>query len=698
MTIKNNLIPLISSTVLFSLLTACGGGGSNPEPSKTPAANNQPHQQPHKLADKHMRKMHKLSRDTNSALTVSSSDNSIIITYTADNISSTKNFQFFIHADNDTSAGIQQPFAWDKLGAEYMIENGTLYKSKTNDTAWNWRAISSDLSYAVTGTSISATIDKSLLDNLAPTVSIGFMERDSAWQVDSFYPESGTIAAFNIGNGSDDTEAPDLILNGADVMVVNKSTAQRPNTFYDPAAIAHDNVDGDISSNITVTSNVDINTVGTYEMTYSITDLAGNISSKSRAVTVVDGIDIGFPIDGNNVKWIPLRNMLEGFPTQGDPLFKVWDTPTHLLFLVEKQDMGENTQIFIDTDNDAATGMQFFGGDWGNAGVDYMIENRGLLKSRNADFWSWDTNIAPISYLRKGNTIEFSIRKSDLHNLGDKINVGFVNRDANWNIIGETYPQNSLAGYTLQATEEVQIPNEVRAALCDNPNQLQEMPLTSFEGGIEINGKRYFSELVNDVEGVNNDEYLLKAENLATGEIEEIETFYAHHPLLDSTSGAIYLTGWLAPAPSVRRSRGVYRLDENNNLIKVTAHIKRSSLAGLAYVPITGNGSTYGDEVDFYTIGTHRGTKKLSLYSSEDSLNSGVIKRVRYIGPVNSASRSNTEVERLQTHYHNGQYYYAFTPGQLYDNGKYTHIGERVIKKASIGIYNTDIGSISYCK
>ena len=210
MTIKNNLIPLISSTVLFSLLTACGGGGSNPEPSKTPAANNQqphqqPQQQPHKLADKHMRKMHKLSRDTNSALTVSSNDNSITITYTADDLSSEKNFQFFIHADNDTSAGIQLPFAWDKLGAEYMIENGTLYKSKTNDTVWDWRAISSDLSYSVTDTSISLTIDKSLLDNLAAKIFVGFMERDSAWQVDSFYPESGTIAAFNIGNGSNDT-------------------------------------------------------------------------------------------------------------------------------------------------------------------------------------------------------------------------------------------------------------------------------------------------------------------------------------------------------------------------------------------------------------------------------------------------------------------------------------------------------------
>ena len=644
-----------------------------------------------------MHKMHKLARDTDSRLTVLSTDDSITITYTAESISSEKNYQFFIHADNDTSAGIQQPFAWDKLGAEYLVENGTLHKSKTSDTTWDWQIISSDLAYTITDTTISLTINKSLLDNLTAEIFIGVMERNSRWNVDSFYPESSTIASFNIGDGTNDNEVPELTLNGAEVMLINKSTVQQPIQFYDPEAIAHDNIDGDISNKITVTSDLDINKAGTYKITYNVIDLAGNSASKSRAVTVVDGISTDMPIDGSNIKWIPLRNMLEGHPSSSSPM-KVTDTPTHLHFIIEQENMGENTQIFIDTDNDASTGMQFFGGDWGNAGVDYMIENRELFKSRNADFWSWDTNIAPITYLRKGNVIEFSIRKSDLHNLGDKINVGLVNRDANWNIIGDTFPKNSLAGYTLQATRVVQLPEEVRAALCDTPNQLQKTSLVSFKDGIEINGKRYFSELVNDVDGVTNDEYRLKAENLATGEIEEIESFYSHHPLLDSTSGAIYLTGWLTPAPSVRLSRPVYRLAENNQLIPITFHRKRTSLAGLAYVPITTGASHYGESVDFNTRGTHRGTKKLNLHSHEDSLKDGVITRVRYIGPVNSASIANTQVERLQTYYHNGDYYYAFTPGQLYDGAKYTHIGERIIKKSTIGIYNTDIGSVSYCK
>jgi hypothetical protein len=200
--VKNNLIPLVLSAVLFSLITACGGGS---EPDKTssiiksqPPQPYQITQQPHKPLDKQLRRAYKLSRNTDSVLAVTSNENSIIITYTADNITSRDNFQFFLHADNDTSVGFQQKLLWDKPGAEYLIENGTLYKSGSNDSSWNWNAVSSNLPYNVTATSFSVTIDKSLLDNLASEIFIGFIQRNANWQLDRFYPESGKIAAFNI--------------------------------------------------------------------------------------------------------------------------------------------------------------------------------------------------------------------------------------------------------------------------------------------------------------------------------------------------------------------------------------------------------------------------------------------------------------------------------------------------------------------
>lgn len=79
-----------------------------------------------------------------------------------------------------------------------------------------------------------------------------------------------------------DVEKPDLTLNGGDTISVEKDS-----NFTDPGAKAIDNVDGDITSNIKVSGSVDTSKIGTYTITYEITDAAGNKEKKARKVTVV---------------------------------------------------------------------------------------------------------------------------------------------------------------------------------------------------------------------------------------------------------------------------------------------------------------------------------------------------------------------------------------------------------------------------
>lgn len=61
-------------------------------------------------------------------------------------------------------------------------------------------------------------------------------------------------------------------------------------TVFDPLAgvSAHDEEDGDISSRISVTGQVDTQTVGRYTLTYQVSDSAGQLVSQSRSVTVRD--------------------------------------------------------------------------------------------------------------------------------------------------------------------------------------------------------------------------------------------------------------------------------------------------------------------------------------------------------------------------------------------------------------------------
>jgi hypothetical protein len=67
-------------------------------------------------------------------------------------------------------------------------------------------------------------------------------------------------------------------------------------TYTDAGATAVDNIDGDITANIAVVSTVDVNTVGTYTVTYNVSDAAGNAAIPVLRQVMVGGI---IDIDGN---------------------------------------------------------------------------------------------------------------------------------------------------------------------------------------------------------------------------------------------------------------------------------------------------------------------------------------------------------------------------------------------------------------
>lgn len=87
------------------------------------------------------------------------------------------------------------------------------------------------------------------------------------------------------GGGEDgatpDTTAPIITLNGA-----SEITQSYGEEYQELGAIAIDNVDGDVD--VTIEGEVDSDNLGDYTITYSASDAAGNESSETRTVTVID--------------------------------------------------------------------------------------------------------------------------------------------------------------------------------------------------------------------------------------------------------------------------------------------------------------------------------------------------------------------------------------------------------------------------
>jgi competence protein ComEC len=87
-----------------------------------------------------------------------------------------------------------------------------------------------------------------------------------------------------------DTTPPVITLKGD-----NPVTVVVGSTYTDAGATATDNVDGDLTSSITVVNIVNIATVGTYTVTYNVSDVAGNAAiAVVRTVNVVALLKVHF--------------------------------------------------------------------------------------------------------------------------------------------------------------------------------------------------------------------------------------------------------------------------------------------------------------------------------------------------------------------------------------------------------------------
>lgn len=83
--------------------------------------------------------------------------------------------------------------------------------------------------------------------------------------------------------GSPDTDAPVITLNGEPAMSVPYGPP-----FTDPGATASDDIDGDLTSALVVRGSVNTSIPGDYRLHYWSEDLAGNRTSLTRTVSVVD--------------------------------------------------------------------------------------------------------------------------------------------------------------------------------------------------------------------------------------------------------------------------------------------------------------------------------------------------------------------------------------------------------------------------
>jgi peptidoglycan/xylan/chitin deacetylase (PgdA/CDA1 family) len=96
-----------------------------------------------------------------------------------------------------------------------------------------------------------------------------------------------------------DMTPPNISISGANVYL------RRGTQYVDPGYNAVDNLDGDITGNVEVSSNVDVNSIGVYTVTYNVKDSSNNPASSSRKVFVYEPqADVSTINPGNKIIYL----------------------------------------------------------------------------------------------------------------------------------------------------------------------------------------------------------------------------------------------------------------------------------------------------------------------------------------------------------------------------------------------------------
>ena len=144
-----------------------------------------------------------------------------------------------------------------------------------------------DITLEATGATTSATLGTATVTDNLDTGLTATPDKTGPFTVATHtITWSATDNAGNTGSATQtvtvqDTTAPSITLNGADPLTVTQGT-----TFVDPGVAASDLVDGNIADAVVITGAVDTATPGSYTLTYTITDNAGNSAQITRTVIV----------------------------------------------------------------------------------------------------------------------------------------------------------------------------------------------------------------------------------------------------------------------------------------------------------------------------------------------------------------------------------------------------------------------------
>ena len=254
----------------------------------------------------------------------------------------------------------------------------------------NPQIIFKNQNYVELGATAIDNVDGDISNNIMISSSVNTQTIGS---YDVIYSVSDTAGnstnVTRIVNVIEDTTAPEITLLGE-----NPQTIVQNQNYVELGATAIDDIDGDISNNIQISSSVNTQVIGSYDVIYSVSDTAGNSANVTRTVDVVDDNPIYLDDNGITIK-------ARDWASYGD-----WGVVNGEYYLVVSRimldDMLTNGEDVTKIATTKITNMKevFYGyntfnqniGNWDVSNVDDMSYMFRDASAFNQDIGSWDVS------------------------------------------------------------------------------------------------------------------------------------------------------------------------------------------------------------------------------------------------------------------------------------------------------------------
>ncbi|MFC5469430.1 right-handed parallel beta-helix repeat-containing protein [Cohnella suwonensis] len=308
-------------------------------------------------------------------------------------INLTTKSQIFINSDDNQNTGFKTPY-WGTAGADYLLENGTLYHyGAANGSKWIWtkvKSYSGTPNFSFSDTLLVTSIPYADLGtNQSSTLKIGYIWNDSN---KNKLPASGGLAAVT-----------EILIDQAPPVVEEPTHEPVPEPVPTP-------------------------------------DPTPEPSPSPVAATIT--------VDGDTADWSEVAILGSG--ESNAKLLKAYNNETQLYLLVQGSNLTLKSQFYINSDNNPATGFQSSNSDL--SGTDYLIENGTLYRyGGTGASWSW-TKVTVLkgtpNYFVGSNVIETAIPIVTLGvSSGSTIKIRFILND---NTADQVLDNGKVPVYTLK--------------------------------------------------------------------------------------------------------------------------------------------------------------------------------------------------------------------------------------------------------